>query len=126
MLFVQRKNSSPGAHWEKWMFASIMAFALLSGLVLGGCAKRPVYHSVSAPACGMPEGVMLGEAMAQVREDLSNEACQSRFDGYFITLLEIASGDPDPENKRRFSDFLVWAHEAGLLTKSQAKEKYNR
>jgi hypothetical protein len=103
-----------------------MMFALASGLVLAGCAKRPVYHSVAAPTCGMPGGVMLDEAMAQVRENLANKACQPRFDAYFLRLLDIASGDPNPEHKRRFSDFLVWANTAGLLTKAQAREKYNR
>ncbi|MBW1787086.1 MAG: hypothetical protein JRK53_10800 [Deltaproteobacteria bacterium] len=126
MLFTKRKNSFPLTHWGKQSFFALIMVALAAGLVLGGCAKRPVYHPVLAPTCGMPEGVMLDEAIAQVRENLANEACQPRFDAYFMKLLEIASGDPDPEHKRRFSDFLVWANEAGLLTKSQAKEKYNR
>jgi hypothetical protein len=69
---------------------------------------------------------LLEEAMAQVRQNLTNEACQQRFEAYFQKLLEIASGDPDPEHKRRFSDFLVWSNGAGLLTKAQAREKYNR
>ena len=52
--------------------------------------------------------------------------CQAQFDRYFDDLLTIAEGDPKPENKRVFSEFLVWSSDQGLLSNRQAQEYYNR
>ena len=41
-------------------------------------------------------------------------------------MLTIAEGDPKPENKRAFSEFLVWSSDRGLLSKRQAQDHYNR
>ncbi len=45
---------------------------------------------------------------------------------YYDDLLSIAEGDPKAENKRVFSEFLVWASDGGLLSQRQAREYYNR
>ena len=52
--------------------------------------------------------------------------CEADFDRYLARLLEIAEGDPQPDNKRYFSEFLVWSTDRGLLSKRQAREYYNR
>jgi hypothetical protein len=61
----------------------------------------------------------------QVKGSLAN-GCAAYFDSYYDDLLRTAEGDPKPENKRVFSEFLVWSADEGLLSKRQAKEYYNR
>ena len=48
------------------------------------------------------------------------------FDSYFGQLIDVAKRDPDMENKRRFSEFLEWAHDQGIIDKIQARSYYNR
>ncbi len=95
--------------------------ALLAVLALSACKALP---SRSA-TCTVPAGPDLESAVATARTDLSG-VCSYRFDDYFEQLLEIAEGDPGPENRQLFSDFLVWSHQQGLLSKSQARDRYNR
>ena len=40
--------------------------------------------------------------------------------------LAIAEGDPSSDNKRRFSELLVWASAEGIISKRQAQNRYNR
>jgi predicted NUDIX family phosphoesterase len=54
------------------------------------------------------------------------QGCEASFDRYYDDLLSIAEGDPQPENKRAFSEFLVWSSDEGLLSRRQAKDYYNR
>jgi hypothetical protein len=61
----------------------------------------------------------------QVQHELDS-GCAAHFDGYYDDLLSIAEGDPKPENKRIFSDFLIWTTDRGILSQRQAKEYYNR
>jgi hypothetical protein len=92
---------------------------LLSGvLVLASCATPP-------PPCNGPQSKNLDTAISSVKQALNN-GCEASFDRYFDDLLTIAEGDPKPENKRVFSEFLVWAGDEGLLSQRQAKSYYNR
>ncbi len=75
--------------------------------------------------CNLPEGPHLDEAISAARFDLET-GCEDRFDDYFQRLLTIAEGDPKKDNKTSFSEFLVWANEEGLLSKRQARKRYNR
>ena len=95
------------------------AFALL--LLLCACQSTP-----EQPGCNLPEGTNLDRALTHARTDLSQPECQFRFDGYLQRLLEIAAGDPDPKHSERFSEFLIWANDQGVITKLKAKEYYNR
>ena len=63
--------------------------------------------------------------MSSVKSSL-NSGCQAHFDRYYDDLLLIAEGDPKAENKRAFSEFLVWASDQGLLSTRQAQDYYNR
>jgi hypothetical protein len=67
----------------------------------------------------------LDGAMQAVQSNLTN-GCQAHFDSYYNDLLTIAEGDPKPENKRAFSEFLLWSSDQGLLSKRQAEDYYNR
>ena len=60
----------------------------------------------TAPACGSPQSRNLGSAIDGVQSSLMN-GCHAHFDRYYDQLLDIAEGDPKPENKRAFSEFLV-------------------
>jgi len=88
---------------------------------LAACSSNPTQTT----ACSLPQGPNLERAISAARFDLET-GCEHEFDGYFQRLLSIAEGDPKKENKASFSDFLLWANDAGLLSKSQARETYNR
>jgi hypothetical protein len=91
---------------------------LASGLFTASCATSP-------PPCGSPQTKNLNAAIADVQDSLSN-GCAASFDRYYDDLLNIAEGDPKAENKRIFSEFLVWASDEGLLSQRQARDNYNR
>jgi len=111
----------------KFSFTRVIASAILmTAFVLGGCAKKQIPVVVAGPSCILPTGVNLTEAVSLTKDNLTHPECQPQFEAYFHRLLEIAAGDPDPENKRRFSDFLVWTKSEGILTMVQSKEYYNR
>jgi hypothetical protein len=88
---------------------------------LAACSSNPAQKT----SCSLPEGPDLERAISAARFDLET-GCENEFDAYFQRLLVIAEGDPKKENKASFSDFLLWANDAGLLSKLQARELYNR
>ena len=92
---------------------------VLSALWLGaGCAT-------TTPECALAETSNLDSAISSAKSNLQ-AGCVAYFDSYMDQLLVIAAGDPAPENKRTFSDFLVWSADSGLLSKRQAQETWNR
>ena len=91
---------------------------LFASLVLSSCAS-------TTPTCASPQAKDLGRAVATVQASLM-EGCHAHFDRYYDDLLSIAEGDPKPENKREFSQFLVWSSDNGLLSNRQAQDYYNR
>jgi hypothetical protein len=93
--------------------------ALLSvSLFLVSCAS-------TTPTCASPQSRNLSSAIDAVQSSLTS-GCQAHFDRYYDELLSIAEGDPKPENKREFSEFLVWSSDKGLLSTRQAEDYYNR
>lgn len=90
----------------------------LLGLSLSSCATNQ-------PPCDGPTSKNLETAISQVQSRLDN-GCVAHFDYFFEDLLTIAEGDAKTENKRVFSEFLVWTTDEGLLSQRQAKEHYNR
>jgi hypothetical protein len=97
----------------------ILAVLVLTSLGLVSCATPP-------PACGGPTTHNLDAAVNQVKNALEYQGCEAHFDRFYDDLLRIAEGDPRPENKRLFSEFLVWSADEGLLSQRQAKDYYNR
>ncbi len=98
--------------------ASRLAAACLAITFFAGCAT-------TEPGCYSPQTRNLDAAFAAVRSDLAS-GCAVHFDRYYDDLLTLAEGDPKPENKRAFSEFLVWASDEGLLSRRQAEDYYNR
>jgi hypothetical protein len=94
------------------------AIAIFAALVLSACASTP-------PACSSPTSRNLSTAVDSVKDSLK-AGCEAHFDRYYDDLLTIAEGDPKPENKRVFSDYLLWASDEGLLSRRQAEDYYNR
>ncbi len=86
--------------------------------VLASCAATP-------PPCNGPQTRNLNHAFDDVKSNLRG-GCAAHFDRYYDDLLSIAEGDPKPENKRIFSEFLVWTSDEGLLSRRQARDYYNR
>ncbi len=117
-----KKNPTPKHRTN--LHRSLLAASLLAGLVLlAGCESLPLVSS--KPDCPLPESKRLDVAFEATKTSLSN-GCQAEFDRYFTHLLDLAEGDPKAENKRRFSEFLVWSTDQGLLSKRQATNYYNR
>ena len=96
----------------------LIGLTILWAGALTSCASSP-------PPCVGPQTKNLDAAMNQVKRSL-NDGCAAHFDRFYDDLLTIAEGDPRPENKRRFSEFLVWTADEGLLSQRQAREYYNR
>jgi hypothetical protein len=94
------------------------ALFVVTATALYGCATP-------TPQCALSDTRNLDGAIASAKDRLG-AGCQAHFDGYMDQLLDVAAGDPDPENRRAFSEFLVWTSETGLLSKRQAQETWNR
>ncbi len=101
----------------KRLGSSAVLLAIVS-VGVASCASTP-------PPCNGPQTRNLHTAIDQVKTDLVT-GCAAHFDRFYDDLLTIAEGDPRPENKRIFSEFLVWSADEGLLSQRQAKEHYNR
>ncbi|MGD8424536.1 MAG: hypothetical protein PVH13_04800 [Gammaproteobacteria bacterium] len=96
-----------------------LAWGLVVMLAASGCATAP------SPDCRMSDTRALNAAIESAQDRLQ-QGCVAHFDGYMDQLLDVAAGDPDPDNKQAFSDFLVWAADTGLLSRRQAQETWNR
>jgi len=106
-------------HIKSTRIRTLTVVALLFGvLTLASCASTP-------PPCNGPQTKNLNAAISEVKTTLNN-GCAASFDRYYDDLLTIAEGDPKAENKRLFSEFLIWASDEGLLSQRQAKNYYNR
>jgi hypothetical protein len=95
----------------------------LLALILAGCQQQAVKPEVVR--CDVPAGFDLEAAIAKTRADMA-KGCEHSFDGYTDALFQIAETDPRPENKRIFSDYFLWAHDADLIGKRQAQTRYTR
>ena len=96
----------------------IVAGLVTTSFLLAACAS-------TKPTCASPQSKNLSAAIGTVQSTLM-EGCHAHFDRYYDDLLSIAEGDPKPENKREFSQFLVWSTDKGLLSNRQAEDYYNR
>ena len=93
----------------------------LASLVILACAGQAKPDNAL-----FSRGMGLEQAVSRAQEDLADTDAHPAFGMYFQRLLEIAQGNPDPENKRIFSQFLVWANQEGILTRRQSQDYYNR
>jgi len=105
---------------RKSIVTATLAVAAMA-TALTACNSNPP----KATACSLPDGPDLDRAISAARFDLET-GCEHQFDQYFQRLLTIAEGDPKKDNKASFSEFLIWANEAGLLSQRQARETYTR
>ena len=112
---IKQKNQTNGR-------SKILLLIIFMGFLLSSCGSRPFVN----PSCTLPSGVSLDEALAHSREDLGHLECEVLFDSYFERLIEVAKRDPEMANKRKFSDFLQWANNQGLIDRIQARNYYNR
>jgi hypothetical protein len=103
-------------HTRKSSLGALVVVA--ATLLIASCASNQ-------PSCTSPQTRNLDSATKIVQSNLMS-GCQSHFDSYYDALLTIAEGDPGPENKRTFSEFLLWSTDQGLLSKRQAEDYYNR
>ena len=98
-------------------FALIAAAALM---LLAACATTQ-----TADYCSVSLEPSLSSAM-HIAEDKLSAGCEYSFDNYFEQLLSVATENPNRDNKRLFSDFLVSISDQGIISKRQARATYNR
>jgi hypothetical protein len=96
----------------------LYALSLLGISMLAGCATTP-------GACELAAERNLDRAFTNAKAKLA-DGCEAHFDSYFDQLLGVAAGDPQPANKQKFSDFLGWSADEGILSRRQAQKLYNR
>jgi hypothetical protein len=82
-----------------------------SANVLAACAT-------SAGQCALTE---TKSADAAPRTKLA-DGCEVHFFTYLDKLLEVAEQDPGAAQKERFSEFLVWRADTGVISRLQAQE----
>lgn len=99
---------------------SILVASILASLTLASCVTTD-----TADVCSVPLKPGLSNAIREA-EDKLTKGCEYSFDNYFVQLLDIAAENPDADNKRQFSDFLVRASDSSIISKRQAKTTYNR
>lgn len=104
---------------------STIASAATTLLIAASSLGLAACETTKVADCSGPQTRSLDAAFGVVEARLAN-GCEYYFESYMASLLEIAEGDPQPENKRKFSDFLVAVGERGLLSNRQAQEIYNR
>ncbi|MEJ2515534.1 MAG: hypothetical protein P8080_07800 [Gammaproteobacteria bacterium] len=95
--------------------APILAAAALA---VAGCATSP-------GACELADTNRSEAAFAGARTALAG-GCETHFFTYLDQLLEVAEEDPGPVQKERFSEFLVWSADQGVISRKQAQTLYNR
>ncbi|MBT7445374.1 MAG: hypothetical protein HN790_15575 [Methylococcales bacterium] len=109
----------------------ILTTAVL-GLTLTGCntlqKQEPsvVQYAQPVAMCSMPSGKRVDAAFAHAKSELSSSACQTQYHNYFTSLIDIAKGDPSAENKQRFSQFVTWSYESGIISKRQGRDYYTQ
>lgn len=94
------------------------ALLVLAAIAATGCATPP-------GQCALTEDRSSTAAFAQAKEKLSG-GCEAQFFTYLDQLLAVAEEDPGPKQKERFSDFLVWSADQGIVSRRQAQTLYNR
>ena len=102
----------------------MMPIKLLTTLLvltaMAGCAT-----SQTADNCSVNLTAPLRSAMSVVEERLASR-CGNWYEGYVKDLVDIAEENPDPDNRRAFSDFLVALADRGVISRRQASDFYNR
>lgn len=107
--------------------------AALIGITLSGCNTLQAQQQnvvrieeSSSGSCSLPSGKRVDDAFAMAKSELSDQSCQMQFHSFFEALMEVAKGDPGADNKKRFSDFLTWSYERGIISKRQGKDYYTQ
>ena len=108
---------------KKSSMGSFLAVSAISVLLLAGCSTSPKQNTQLA--CNDSFNQSLSAAMGDARYRVA-EGCSGNYFGIFSQLLEIGQGDPKPENKQMFSQFLEWSADEGIISKRQARETYTK
>lgn len=95
-------------------------FVLSLALLTTGCATTQTVDQ-----CQINIKAPLRAAM-NVVEDRLTDGCGLHYETYIADLIDIATDNPDADNKKAFSEFLVALSDRGIISKRQAKNLYNR
>ena len=98
-----------------------LVFGLVAAAALAACTTTPPPSN-----CVAPSGNLLDSAFSRAKTSLGYPECWSNFHGYFDTLLSTAEGDPSESNLHRFSDFVGWSVERGVVTRVEGSELFTQ
>ncbi len=104
----------------KTMMYTTRICVLMIAVILTGCATTD-----TSDQCKVTLKAPLRTAMSEVEARLAS-GCEGYYESYVADLIDIAVKNPDSDNKRAFSDFLVTLSDKGTISKRQASELYNR
>lgn len=107
---------------------SRLILVIFLALALAGCITTKPEETAAVPSlpdCSIPAGHNVAKAFQEAQEMLSDPECSYQFDSSMVSLRRIAKGDPKPENKQLFSNFLVWS-KGNLISTVEAERQYRR
>ena len=99
---------------------TLTVIALL-GLISVACTTAPPPNN-----CISPSGNLLDSAFTRAKTSLAYPECWTQFNGYFDALLSTAEGDPSEANVQRFSDFVGWSVERGVVTRMEGSALFTQ
>jgi len=108
------------------LYRRVFFLALPLVLMVLGCVASDPEPLPAAPVCILPSGHLVKPAFATAKATLSKHQCRHQFDAVFDSLLKVCEGDPSLKNKEKFSAFLLWAKDMGIISKKQASRQYTR
>jgi len=98
-------------------------FGLLS-IILSSCTSNEAVEKDMD--CPLPESKNIVKAFQQASKVLSRPECEYDVMSIWKKLLKITQGNPQPQNREYFDEFLTWLNKANLIEDNQQKELFGR
>lgn len=98
-----------------------MMMLAVCGLAGVACTTTPAPNN-----CIAPSGNLLDSAFTRAKTSLGYPECWGQFNGYFDSLMRTAEGDPSEANVQRFSEFVGWSVDRGVVTRMQGSELFTQ
>lgn len=104
---------------------NLFRLSLVSSMALlaSACQTTPQAKLVD---CSLSPSHNLDSVAAASLSKMQTAQCHYEFDGHFAQLLNTAKGDPKSANKSVMAAYINNAAQAGVISKLDAKDRYNR
>lgn len=105
-------------------FSKIMIAVGLGALLTACTGTGSVAYQTAN--CQFSPSKDVSRSFAEAGNLLADQACWNQEQGIFDQLLTVAKGDPDPDNKRLFTEHLSHLEQMGAISHSEARARYQR